>query len=307
MPSRPSFIARRLIIFIIVFALGTLLACVRHRILAKQARGNAMLAKAITEEQYKQALANGADVNAYGYFGTTPLMLAAMVGDLDFVKDLISRGANTNARSSNGKTALWLEVAGATCRTSIGWSISASNADYPGCARYLISKGEDVNAREEYGFSAIGVAASHGWTEGVKELSSLGANVNLPTKEGYTPLMFASGSNGSIDSMKVLIDHGANVNARTNMGNTALMTAAAVGDRDYVALLLASGANMDAQNQNGKTSLMLAAKKGSTNCVKILIAHGASAHLVDRSGKTALEYAKGHPDIIWEFNAAGVR
>ncbi len=50
-------------------------------------------------------LEHGADVNATQHGEWTPLMAAAANGDLDSVRALLARGADTSARNAEGKTA----------------------------------------------------------------------------------------------------------------------------------------------------------------------------------------------------------
>lgn len=51
-------------------------------------------------------LDKGANVNARGFEGTTPLIEAARLGDVETIKLLLSRGADISAKDDEGKTAL---------------------------------------------------------------------------------------------------------------------------------------------------------------------------------------------------------
>jgi hypothetical protein len=57
-------------------------------------------------------LAGGADINATTPGGTTALMMAASYGQNDSVRLLLARGANTSLRDHNGETALDLAYSG---------------------------------------------------------------------------------------------------------------------------------------------------------------------------------------------------
>jgi len=57
-------------------------------------------------EAAKQAIDDGADVNAKDKRGRTPLLFAASKGYWTFVKFLINEGADVNAKSDEGKTPL---------------------------------------------------------------------------------------------------------------------------------------------------------------------------------------------------------
>ncbi|MEM4626579.1 MAG: ankyrin repeat domain-containing protein [Candidatus Bilamarchaeaceae archaeon] len=57
-------------------------------------------------ELVKRLIERGADVNAKTGWGKTALMRAAMGGHTETAKLLIERGADVNAKSNNGETAL---------------------------------------------------------------------------------------------------------------------------------------------------------------------------------------------------------
>ena len=61
----------------------------------------------------------------------------------------------------------------------------------------------------------------------VRVLIQKGANVNVKTSDGNTPLHYAAGGIGSeyIESIKILLSNGADVNARDNAGQTPLKRA----------------------------------------------------------------------------------
>ena len=99
----------------------------------------------------------------------------------------------------------------------------------------LISSGEDINALDDYGYTALMYASRDGYTDIVKLLIEAGADVNAPaismffvintvfgqkfgeTLEGFTALMAAS-EYGHTDIVKLLIEAGADVNAMTEKG-----------------------------------------------------------------------------------------
>ncbi|MBN1798245.1 MAG: ankyrin repeat domain-containing protein [Spirochaetales bacterium] len=75
----------------------------------EQAKVDAELIKAITggtEQEVKALLDKGADANASTEGGQTALMFAADEDNAEKVKLLLARGADPNAKNSNGFTAL---------------------------------------------------------------------------------------------------------------------------------------------------------------------------------------------------------
>lgn len=57
-----------------------------------------------------QLLDRGANANAQGSTGETPLIVATAMGQVDMVKLLLDHGANVNDKSNDGTTALSLAI-----------------------------------------------------------------------------------------------------------------------------------------------------------------------------------------------------
>jgi ankyrin repeat protein len=55
------------------------------------------------------------------------------------------------------------------------------------------------------------VAAQEGHATAIRVLAELGANVNTPDNDGWTPVLIAT-YNGQVDAVKVLKELGADVN-----------------------------------------------------------------------------------------------
>jgi len=89
----------------------------------------------------------------------------------------------------------------------------------------LLAAGADVHARDEYGQTALILAAGNGHTATVERLLAAGADVNARDQNGQTALMFAEGR-GHTEMVERLLAAGADVNARDRNGRTALMLAA---------------------------------------------------------------------------------
>jgi ankyrin repeat protein len=124
---------------------------------------------------------------------------------------------------------------------------------------------------------------------------------------GTTPLLRASKA-GDIPAMKLLIAHGANVDLPTATGITPLMAAAGNGSVgldtrgryktqaqaiEAVQLLVQSGANINARDRNGQTALHGAAGWGWNDMVKTLVSNKIELMAKDSQGRTAADIAKG--------------
>ncbi len=98
----------------------------------------------------------------------------------------------------------------------------------------LVEKGADVNARQQdvvgpdkiriQKMNNANAALSDAAAESIRMvqlLIELGADVDVQSTGGYTPLMVAAGR-GKTDIVKELLEAGANVNIKSKNGETAL-------------------------------------------------------------------------------------
>ncbi|XP_072296791.1 ankyrin repeat domain-containing protein 12 isoform X2 [Eucyclogobius newberryi] len=110
---------------------------------------------------------------------------------------------------------------------------------------------DKVNKRNERGETALHMAAIRGDAKQVKELISLGADVNVKDFAGWTPLHEACNL-GYYDVAKVLISAGAEVNTQGLDDDTPLHDASSSGHKDIVKLLLRHGGNAFQANKRGE-------------------------------------------------------
>ncbi len=252
-------------------------------------------------------LRSGANANARERrSGATPLMHAAAIGSIDAMKLLIDSGAEVNARSSGGATALM-------------WA-AADLAK----VRLLLERGADVNAVSETGRSALHlVAMSDQSADVVRLLLARGADARATDKEQMTTVLAGAVGNDT-DTIRQLVAAGANVNTSSIFGNTPLMAAAGQGNHDAVTLLLASGADVNAvaaepggRVKNGIvalgrfTPLILGSAYGPVEIVKALIDAGADVNATEARGMTPLVYSvatdHGDLEIVKMLIARGAR
>jgi ankyrin repeat protein len=150
---------------------------------------------------------------------------------LDFIKLLIAKGANVNARlkdSTETRTVFtnqWLDENGATA------FLRASQSGDVELMKLLLANGADPKINTVLNVSPLHVAAGIGWVEGityewspqatfeaVKMLIELGLDVNLQADTGRTALHGAA-HKGRADVIQILADHGAKLDVR-DYGNT---------------------------------------------------------------------------------------
>ena len=149
--------------------------------------------------------------------------------------------------------------------------------------RTLVRQGDDVNAAQGDGMTALHWAATHGDPELAEVLLYAGASVRATSRLGrYTPLHVAS-ETGAAAVVRLLLARGADATASTSTGATALMLAARSGQVEAVTAVLDARADVNAvEATHGQTALMFAAAADRAEVVRLLVARGAAADLTSK-------------------------
>jgi len=194
-------------------------------------------------ELAKFLISKGADVNAKCDDGGTSLDYAKGKGNAAMVQYLTglsfkSQFKNIFDAAKEGTVEdvrYFVEVKGVTVNTkdnsngtplhsAVDWRYNLNKTEK---IQYLISKGADVNAKNDYGFAPLQYAACNSVAV-VQLLASHGADVNTKDKNGKTPLhVVAESEHASVEALEYLISQGADVNAKTSgfFGKTPLQVA----------------------------------------------------------------------------------
>ncbi|XP_058013584.1 ankyrin repeat and SAM domain-containing protein 3 isoform X2 [Ahaetulla prasina] len=139
-----------------------------------------------------------------------------------------------------------------------------------------------------------------GYDAVVRMLLQAGANVNMSTPEGQTPLMLAA-SCGNECAASFLLQQGAELEMKDIHGWTALFHCVSAGHQQMVKFLLDSGANANCREPLcGYSTLMEAAASGHEIIVQYLLSHGVKVYIRDSTGATARTLAMkyGHMKIV---------
>jgi len=214
----------------------------------------------VDHELLAALIAKKAKVDVVNEFGSTPLAEAVKLADATMVKMLLDAGAGPEGANADGQTALMLAIktgempivdmlikAGAKVnvverldnQTPLMWAADAPK-NAAEIVKLLLSKDASLTPRARYsdwpsqitsepraqyrpvgGLTALLYAARSGCSGCVEAMLAAGADINLPTPEGVTPLMIAV-DNEHYDVAKLLIEKGANPNVWDWWGRTAL-------------------------------------------------------------------------------------
>jgi ankyrin repeat protein len=192
-----------------------------------------------------------------------PLHAAAAKDDIVQIKELVSGGAEIDARDGTGATAL----------------LVATHANRIAAATALIEAGADVNAKDNIEDSPYLYAGARGHLEILKMTLASGADLKSTNRYGGTALIPAS-ERGHVETVRTLIAAGVDVDHVNKLGWTALLEAIILGNggekhQEIVNLLLKAGANVNLADGEGVTPLQHARSRGYEEIETVLLAAGA--------------------------------
>jgi ankyrin repeat protein len=261
-------------------------------------------------QEFNRALReNPKSVNAKGPGGWTPIMLAALYGDVEDVRHLLALSADPNAQNDGGGSALMYAVEDAEK------------------TRLLLDRGADVNARSGEGRTPLLVAVGRsGSNAAVSLLLERGASASVRLPDGRGVLQLAVAARDA-SLLSLLLDRGA---GRTPIPlglalladcvpcfdlllplaapadlNAALTAAVRLGDVRTTKMLLERGAVPD---PNILQTVARSPNVLPADAIDTLIAKGANVD-VKTLGGTLLDFAKRHGNttLVDALNRAGVK
>ena len=183
-------------------------------------------------------LQQGVDIDFADDLGFTAFLVAAGAGHLTLLAMLSERGANTNVLLG-GRTVLMFAA-------SLGQSAVTT---------YLIEHcGQQVDFVDYEGWTALLIAALHGFLPTVIVLAAHGADITHLSTHNSSPCSVAA-QNGHLDVVTWLAEAGCDLLVRDNDGDDALMCAAFDHRPDVCLFLISRDATLAVENNNGETAL----------------------------------------------------
>jgi ankyrin repeat protein len=140
-------------------------------------------------------------------------------------------------------------------------------------------------------------AAVHGSLDCAKYLIQKGANVQAKNFSGFTALHWSAYS-GRWETVELLIQNGADLEARTDDGRTSLHIAASRGHLQFLTELLKRKADPEAISSQGWTALHFAVVANQAKTAEKLIQLGVRADGPDAQEKTLADLAQEY-DRKW--------
>jgi len=159
----------------------------------------------------------------------SPVADAAMMGDVDVVRQLLREGADVNAAQGDGMSALH-------------WAAERGSAEL---TEMLLYAGATVDAVTRIGrYTPLHIASRNGQAQVVSAVLSAGADVGARTDPGGTTALHLAATAGDASVIGLLVEAGAEVDAReAEWQQTPLIFAAARNRIDAIHALLESGAD----------------------------------------------------------------
>jgi hypothetical protein len=284
------------------------------------------------EESARLLIGAGADVNAAGSDGQTPLILAVRSGNVPVVSLLVGAKADPEARDTKAgwSARMWaMHLANPEVLAALGSTgVTASGADDAefqlihailgrdaAGARDALARGARAQATNEDGEPALFIAARLGQADTVKVLLAAGASASAEYHSG-TPLSAAVAGRNA-DAVRAVLAAQPGAPALQD----ALRQASIFGQTDIARLLVEGGASgamgpyplvqqsvrfgnaelikllLDAGADpnlkgEGQTPLAAAVSYGKVDVIRLLLAAGADPGMPDGRGKTPMDFVK---------------
>ena len=260
-------------------------------------QGNFTLSRALVEAgaELEIADANGITplINAIINHSIANVIRSGRSDHLQIAEYLIDAGANVNAQDWYGQTPLWAAVDIRNLEFSVTETTNRVDRESAyALIETLLAAGADPNSRtREFPPERRYIAGtgSNGWVD----------------MTGQTPFLRAAVA-GDLRVLQLLLEHGADPNITTYEGTTPLMVAAGLtwafsetydegtdALLETVKLTHSLGNDINAVNSVGLRAIHGAANRGSNDIIAYLVENGALVDVSDNEGRTPIDWAEG--------------
>ena len=259
-------------------------------------------------EAIKALVAHGASVEALDLEGMTPLFYAAHGGRLETLRYLVSMGANPSHLEGQGRSALYwaanvgqVEVLrlllqlgcdpntstrlGRSALSKAAWSAQLEVVRELCQSPTIHLADQDSRGRtplhnavwgESGGRTGKKIAFGNSSDSPecalvlIEHMKTQGLSIDIPDKEGNTPLAIAASTNAPL-SIQLLLQHGADPLHRNQLDNTPLHEAIRFGHSACVQVLLEAGVDPNVPGFQGYSPLQTTIRFGRTHIFDYLL------------------------------------
>ncbi len=235
-------------------------------------------------------LKRGADPNATSSIGNSALMYAVEKGNPEIMKMLVEAGARVNISGFNNETPLFIAIL---------------NNDFQS-AKFLLEQGANPNVKDAYGITPLIYAAATNQYQSADLLLFYNADETITDDQGNDPLM-AAVTFENLETSDVLLQNDLNPDTQDNEQNTPAIVATQHGSYNILQLLLDYNADVNIANKKNYTPLAYAITYSDTKAAKMLIENDADVnHHIDKSRNMAeLARISGNDSMMMLIREAG--
>lgn len=267
--------------------------------------GNLGIVKFLTQK--------GADIHVKNSNGSVALHIAANYGYKRIVEHFLNSGLCVDVRDNDNCTPLHYLVGkyhnqlqpvksprlfGTVFDNFKREIFPTSNDGDLEAARFLFSRGADLEATNNDGYTPLLLAARHSFKDICKFLIKSGAKVDVSDKSCSTVLHYASYS-GWIKIVRALVEKGCEIDAKNAFGNTPLFLAVQHLHNNVIEFFLELGADFEYCDGNGWSLLHKASFYGWLTIAQIVINKKCDLDAKTSKGFTPLYLAvsNSHEDV----------
>ena len=271
-------------------------------------------------EMIKFLLKNGADINDRNNLNETAIIcnLSSLYSSFEIIKYLYEEGSEIDTENKHGNTALSVFDPGNNSYDILDFLIRNSKnikvrdkygntpliqaVSFDACTidlvSYLIKKGIDINAFNNYEATALYIASGTGKQDIIEFLLKNNADPGIKCKNGSTALHEACRHKNE-KIIELLLEYGANVNAVDKETGRTPVFIACLNHKGSVEVLIKNGADINLRDNNGETPLYRAVQTKKKEIIELLIQKGADINIKNNNGQTPLDKA-----IAWNHKEA---
>ncbi|KAL0913364.1 hypothetical protein M5K25_016819 [Dendrobium thyrsiflorum] len=211
-----------------------------------------------------------------------PIHLAARIGNVFILKQLISHGCDVNAKTSAGETPLMV----------------SAKADHAECFLELVLAGADLGLLSHTGYSAIDQAKRSAFSSSIIDILSqalfTGATIHSSNLRVFSPLHFIAGCGRAEPLQMILHSSTGELNKLDSSGLTPIMVAAIGGHLETFRLLVMAGADLAVRSSDGNTIMSILQYESiasSKDYFEKVLLDGVLGNVISNTPFRALHYA----------------